>query len=166
MEFQSLDLGEVLGHMTGLLRTAVGTGARVDVRVGADTPPVHGARGPLEQVVLNLVLNARDATGPGGEIVVETGRALVTAAEAGPEEKAGECALLSVSDTGTGIAPDALERIFEPFFSTKPEGKGTGLGLERGPRRGASARRLHPGHEPDGKGDAVRRLLARICRGP
>ena len=129
MEFQLLDLGDVVGHLTGLLRTAVGTGARVEVRVRADTPPVRGARGPLEQVVLNLVLNARDATGPGGEIVVETGRALVTEAEAGPEEKAGECALLSVSDTGTGIAPDALERIFEPFFSTKPEGKGTGLGL-------------------------------------
>jgi len=129
MEFQGLDLGEVVGHMTGLLRTAVGTGARVDVRVGADTPSVRGARGPLEQVVLNLVLNARDATGPGGEIVVETSRAWVTAAEAGPEEKAGECALLSVSDTGTGIAPGDLERIFEPFFTTKPEGKGTGLGL-------------------------------------
>jgi len=129
MEFQGLDLGEVVGHMTGLLRTAVGTGARVDVRVGANTPSVRGARGPLEQVVLNLVLNARDATGPGGEIVVETSRAWVTAAEAGPEEKAGECALLSVSDTGTGIAPGDLERIFEPFFTTKPEGKGTGLGL-------------------------------------
>ena len=129
MEFQPVDLGDLVGHITGLLRTAVGTGARVDVRVGADTPSVRGARGPLEQIVLNLVLNARDATGPGGEIVVETGHAWVTAAEAGPEEKAGECALLSVSDTGTGIAPDALERIFEPFFSTKPEGKGTGLGL-------------------------------------
>ena len=129
MEFQGLDLGEVVGHMTGLLRTAVGTGARVEVRVGADTPSVRGARGPLEQVVLNLVLNARDATGPGGEIVVETSRAWVTAAEAGPEEKAGECALLSVSDTGTGIAPGDLERIFEPFFTSKPEGKGTGLGL-------------------------------------
>jgi len=129
MEFQSLDLGEVVGHLAGLLRTAVGTGARVEVKVGADTPAVRGARGPLEQVVLNLVLNARDATGPGGEIVVETGRVRVAAAEAGPEEKAGECALLSVSDTGTGIAPDAQERIFEPFFTTKPESKGTGLGL-------------------------------------
>ena len=129
MEFQPLDLGDIVGHMTGLLRTAVGTGARVHVHVGADTPSVRGARGPLEQVILNLVLNARDATGPGGEIVVETGRVVVPADEAGPEEQVGECALLSVSDTGTGIAPDALERIFEPFFTTKPEGKGTGLGL-------------------------------------
>ena len=129
MEFQSLDLGDVVGHLTGLLRTAVGTGTRLEVRVGADTPLVRGARGPLEQIILNLVLNARDATSSGGEIVVETGRARITAAEAGPEEKAGEWSLLSVSDTGTGIAPDALERIFEPFFSTKPESKGTGLGL-------------------------------------
>jgi signal transduction histidine kinase/CheY-like chemotaxis protein len=129
MEFQSLDLGDVVDHLAGLLRMAVGTGARLEVKVGAGTPPVRGSRGPLEQVVLNLVLNARDATGPGGEIVVETGHALVTAAEAGPEEKAGHYALLSVSDTGTGIASDALERIFEPFFSTKPESKGTGLGL-------------------------------------
>ena len=96
------------------------------MRVGADTPSVRGARGPLEQVVLNLALNARDATGVWRQrdSWVETGHAWVTAAEAGPEEKAGECALLSVSDSGTGIAPEALQRISSR--SSVPNRRGRG----------------------------------------
>jgi CheY-like chemotaxis protein len=87
--------------------------------------------GQLEQVLLNLVVNARDAMPRGGRIVVETSEALVTSAEAQAHvgARAGPHVVLSVSDEGIGIPPELLPRIFEPFFTTKEEGKGTGLGL-------------------------------------
>lgn len=83
----------------------------------------------LEQVIINLVVNARDAMPAGGSITIETGDTNFTAATAPVGLVEGKYAVLSVSDTGTGMSEEVKRRIFEPFFSTKPEGKGTGLGL-------------------------------------
>jgi CheY-like chemotaxis protein len=85
----------------------------------------------IEQVILNLVVNARDAMPAGGQLRVATECVRFDEAQARAiaEGRAGEFACLTVSDTGTGIAPDVLPRVFEPFFTTKEVGKGTGLGL-------------------------------------
>jgi two-component system cell cycle sensor histidine kinase/response regulator CckA len=82
-------------------------------------------------VVMNLVLNARDATPPGGRIVVSTDAAFISEADAAIEgiARPGRYVVLAVEDTGRGIPPEVLDRIFEPFFTTKPAGTGTGLGL-------------------------------------
>jgi signal transduction histidine kinase len=96
----------------------VRAGITLDVRAEAGLPPVRGQQDQLQQVILNLLTNAIDATPPGGRIVVTT-RAL-------PDEGQLEVA---VADSGRGIAPADRERIFEPFFSTKEAGRGTGLGL-------------------------------------
>jgi CheY-like chemotaxis protein len=85
----------------------------------------------MEQVLLNLVVNARDAMPGGGQLLIAAEGVSFDAAYArmNPEARAGEFVCLSVGDTGTGIAPEHLQRIFEPFFTTKEPGKGTGLGL-------------------------------------
>jgi CheY-like chemotaxis protein len=83
--------------------------------------------GMIEQVLLNLVLNARDAQPDGGTIAIVTALRTLPVAEA--DLVAGEYAVLTVRDTGTGIAPEHVPRLFEPFFTTKPPGQGTGLGL-------------------------------------
>jgi CheY-like chemotaxis protein len=94
-------------------------------------PFVQADPGMVEQVLLNLAFNARDAMPQGGHLRLATERVCFSsaAAPANPEARAGEFVCLSVSDTGTGIAPEHLRRIFEPFFTTKEPGKGTGLGL-------------------------------------
>ena len=83
-------------------------------------PPVHADRGQVEQALLNLAINARDAMPRGGELRIST-RAMADAT--------GSWSTIAVTDTGTGMSPDVQAQIFEPFFTTKPEGKGTGLGL-------------------------------------
>jgi len=94
-------------------------------------PFIQADPGMLEQVLLNLVVNARDAMPHGGHLHIATEKRSLGAAhaQANPEARAGEFVCLSVSDTGTGIAPEHLPRIFEPFFTTKEPDKGTGLGL-------------------------------------
>jgi signal transduction histidine kinase len=119
---ESSDLVEVLRGMEPLLRTYERKGVSVVMRLPAARVPIPLARARLEQVVLNLATNARDAMLGGGQLSIEV--AVVPAAAGEPAE-----ALLRVKDTGVGMDASVRERMFEPFFTTKPEGKGEGLGL-------------------------------------
>jgi len=126
-----LDLGEALSDLTMLLRRLLGEKVALDVVHGRDLWPVEVDISQFEQVVVNLIVNARDAMPEGGQVTVRT--ANVTAADCARYTYDGmppaDYVLIEVADSGTGIAPDILDKIFEPFFSTKEVGKGTGLGL-------------------------------------
>src|SRR4051794_36976773 len=111
-----LDLNEVVGGLVPMLSRLIGEDIEIAVLAGDVLPPVLADRGQLEQVVINLAINARDAMPEGGTLAIETG-------------VRGEHVTLRVSDTGTGIDPRVLEHIFEPFYTTKDVGFGTGLGL-------------------------------------
>ncbi len=131
MALSTLCLTELIEKMASILRAALGGHLQLDLELSQDTPLVRGSSGPLEQMILNLVINARDATKPGGRIVVQTAAQRFDEAttEKDSSVPAGDYARITVTDTGVGIDPSHLDRIFEPFFSTKPEGIGTGLGL-------------------------------------
>ena len=128
---QVLDLGEVLTELNLLLRRLIGEKVTLDVKHGRDLWRVKADISQFEQVVVNLAVNARDAMPDGGKLTVRT--ANVTAAETARYDTKGMPAadymLLEVTDTGVGIPPEIIDKIFEPFFSTKDVGKGTGLGL-------------------------------------
>ena len=128
---QVLDLGEALSDLTMLLRRLIGEKVTLEVVHGRDLWPVKVDISQFEQVIVNLAVNARDAMPDGGKLVVRTSN--VTAAEctryAHEPMPDADYVLVEVSDTGTGIAADVIDKIFEPFFSTKEVGKGTGLGL-------------------------------------
>ena len=128
---QVLDLGEVLSDLNMLLRRLIGENVKLDVVHGRDLWPVRADISQLEQVIVNLAVNARDAMTDGGKLTLRTANA--NAADIARETYAGmpsaDYVMVEVTDTGTGIPPDVLTRIFEPFFTTKDVGKGTGLGL-------------------------------------
>lgn len=114
-----------------MLRRVLGDQVRLDVRHAERLPLVDADVGMLEQVLLNLAINARDAMPDGGTLVVRLESVTVTAAAAKRVHRAypGTFVCLAVEDTGIGIAPEHLGRIWEPFFTTKQSGKGTGIGL-------------------------------------
>jgi len=128
---QVLDLGEVLSDLTMLLRRLIGEKVTLDVVHGRDLWPVKVDISQLEQVIVNLAVNARDAMSEGGRLTLRTKN--VTARECGRYNAKGmpaaDYVLVEVGDTGTGIPDAILDKIFDPFFSTKEVGKGTGLGL-------------------------------------
>jgi two-component system cell cycle sensor histidine kinase/response regulator CckA len=128
---QVLDLGEVLSDLTMLLRRLIGEKVTLDVVHGRDLWPVKVDISQLEQVIVNLAVNARDAMPEGGRLQVRTTN--VTARECERYHAKGmpaaDYVLVEVRDTGTGIPEAILGKIFDPFFSTKEVGKGTGLGL-------------------------------------
>lgn len=125
---QLMDLNACVRSLSGMLARVLGAEISLTVDASAERTHVLADRGQLEQVVLNLVLNARDAMPAGGEIRIET-QDVEVGAEQHPDAHPGPHILLSVADTGQGIDPAVLPRIFEPFFTTKEQGKGTGLGL-------------------------------------
>jgi two-component system cell cycle sensor histidine kinase/response regulator CckA len=128
---QVLDLGDALSDLTMLLRRLIGEKVKLDLVHGRDLWPVKVDVSQFEQVVVNLAVNARDAMPDGGKLTVKT--ANVTADEAAQLPYKGlpaaDYVRIDIADTGTGIPPDIVDKIFEPFFSTKEVGKGTGLGL-------------------------------------
>jgi two-component system cell cycle sensor histidine kinase/response regulator CckA len=127
----SLDLNELIDGLEDMLSRLVGDHLTLTIEKGAGVPPVLADYGQLEQVVLNLVLNARDATPAGGQITISTDVVVVSDEEAARENvgRTGSFVRLIVRDTGEGMAPEVLPHLFEPFYTTKPVGKGTGLGL-------------------------------------
>ena len=126
-----LDITEVLQELSHLLRRLIGENIELKVVHGRDLDLVKVDQGQLEQVIINLAVNARDAMTGGGTLRIRTSNVIQTAtARRGHETMpAGSYVLLEVTDTGVGIPRENLARIFEPFFSTKEVGSGTGLGL-------------------------------------
>lgn len=130
-QLRPIDLGEVIGSMAKLLRRVLGEDVVLETRFAPRSCWVNADSGMLEQIVMNLGLNARDAMPRGGRLSIDIDATDLTEARVGMllPVRAGRYVRLTVADTGTGISPDLLPRIFEPFFTTKEVGKGTGLGL-------------------------------------
>ena len=126
-----LDLAALLAGMDVMLRRLVGEDIALSVVRGAPAGRVRADLGSMEQVVMNLVVNARDAMPVGGKLTIEVADVTIDEEYAARHlgAKAGPHVMLAVSDTGTGIDPATQARIFEPFFTTKGPGEGTGLGL-------------------------------------
>jgi signal transduction histidine kinase/CheY-like chemotaxis protein len=122
-----LDLNHVVIEISNLLPRLIGEDIHIDVRSGQQLRRIMADPNQLQQVLLNLAVNARDAMPAGGTLRFQTENAALPVAS--KFEKITEGVLLTVSDTGSGIPPELLARIFEPFFTTKERGKGTGLGL-------------------------------------
>jgi two-component system, cell cycle sensor histidine kinase and response regulator CckA len=164
---QVLDLGEALSDIQNLLKRLIGEKIKLEVLHGRDLWPIKVDLSQFEQVIVNLAVNARDAMPDGGKLTVKT--ASVTAEESAQLSYKGMPAAdyvrIDISDTGTGIPADIVDKIFEPFFSTKEVGKGTGLGLstvygivkqtggfvyvDSEPGKGSSFRIFLPRHRPE-----------------
>jgi len=131
LQAQPLVLNGLVNNLTKMLKRVIREDIRLECRYEEPLPFVQADPGMLEQALLNLVVNARDAMAGGGRLLITTEKVSLDSnhAQRNTEARAGEFVCLSVSDTGTGIAPEHLPRIFEPFFTTKEPGKGTGLGL-------------------------------------
>ena len=126
MQPRALNLNRIVGEMQSMLRRLVGEDVEVMFTLCAESPIVHADPHQLEQVIMNLAVNARDAMRSGGRLKIET--ALAMGGEAS-ELRPGRYAMLAVNDTGIGMDHATLQRIYEPFFTTKEAGQGTGLGL-------------------------------------
>jgi two-component system cell cycle sensor histidine kinase/response regulator CckA len=128
---QVLDLGDTLSDLTMLLRRLIGEKVKLEVVHGRDLWPVKVDLSQFEQVIVNLAVNARDAMPEGGRLTVRTANVSAGGGAAANRKgmPAADYVLVEVNDTGTGIPPEIIDKVFEPFFSTKEVGKGTGLGL-------------------------------------
>jgi signal transduction histidine kinase/ActR/RegA family two-component response regulator len=131
MQPRPLDLRETVGNMTKMLQRLIGEDITLGFHPPAELPAVLGDSGMMEQVVMNLSVNARDAMPRGGTLTIEVGtfRVVEDYIAIHPEAHVGNFVRLRVSDTGIGMDSNTLAHIFEPFFTTKEIGKGTGLGL-------------------------------------
>ena len=127
-----LDLNDIISGMLQMLPRVIGEHIQTTVALAGDLSRVKADASQMEQVVVNLALNARDAMPTGGHLTIETCNVPLTAARIRAENltvEPGSYVMLAITDTGTGMDEATLARVFEPFFTTKPKGKGTGLGL-------------------------------------
>ncbi len=126
-----MNVNHVIGDVEKMLRRIIGEDVELHTSLAPDLAMIHADPGQLEQILMNLVVNARDAMAGGGRVCITTSNAQLPAETAGvaPFNSGGPYVILSVSDTGTGMSPEVRQRIFDPFFTTKAPGYGTGLGL-------------------------------------
>ena len=131
MQEQIINFNEVILRVTQMLQRVLG--AHITLRTGfsPNLPMIKGDPTMMEQIIMNLSVNARDAMPTGGSLIIGTAPVKVTRAhvERNPDAREGLFVCLNVSDNGVGIEPDKIDKLFEPFFTTKEKGKGTGLGL-------------------------------------
>jgi PAS domain S-box-containing protein len=121
MEFHPTDLDAVVEGIASMLRRVIGEDVRLLTDLGASPAVIEADAGQIEQLIVNLAINARDAMPRGGRLAIRTERAV--------DADGGRVIRLTVADTGCGMTPEVKAHLFEPFFTTKPKGKGTGLGL-------------------------------------
>jgi len=128
---ENTDLNQIVTAMTDLLRRTLSEPIEIDIRLSKELWPALADRSQVESALLNLAINARDAMPDGGKLAIETANTQLDAdyAARNTEVAPGDYVVLVVSDTGSGMAADVVERAFEPFFTTKGVGKGSGLGL-------------------------------------
>jgi PAS domain S-box-containing protein len=131
IEPQILDLNSVVADLSKMLLPVIGEDIILNLDLGPDLWPIKADLSQLEQVIVNLVVNARDAMPGGGELTIGTSNVVLTEQDiaSDPTAEAGDHVLLTVRDTGVGMSEAVKPYIFEPFFTTKEKGKGTGLGL-------------------------------------
>jgi len=131
METRVLELADSVRGLEKMLRRLIGEDVEMVILCGAQATRVKADPSQIEQVIMNLALNARDAMPEGGRLIIETAPVELDASYAlsHPDAKAGSHVQLAVSDSGTGISAEIINHIFEPFFTTKAPSKGTGLGL-------------------------------------
>jgi signal transduction histidine kinase/CheY-like chemotaxis protein len=128
---KSIDLNAAIRGMRGLLDSALGIRVRIDFNLADDLWPTMADQNQIELVILNLVINARDAMPEGGIVAIETANHRRSETDGADGPAAGDYVGITIRDTGTGIPPEILGRVFEPFFTTKPPGAGSGLGLSQ-----------------------------------
>jgi signal transduction histidine kinase/CheY-like chemotaxis protein len=128
---KAMDLNGVVADMIKMLRRLIGENIALEARYANEAMPVNADPVMMEQILVNLAVNSRDAMPEGGRLLLQTGSATFSKADVAskPNRRPGNFIRFSVTDTGVGIAPENLPHIFEPFFTTKEPGKGTGLGL-------------------------------------
>jgi len=131
LQFEPLDLSGLIDNLSNMLNRLLGEEVLFQTTCSAMVKPILGDRGMIEQLVVNLIVNARDAIAERGKIAIATDMIQITKThvERHPKAKVGEFVCLSVCDTGCGMGEEILARMFEPFFTTKDPDKGTGLGL-------------------------------------
>src|SRR5436853_79688 len=131
LQARALDLNDVVSRSVKLLERILGEHIAVRTALAENLWKALADPSQLEDTILNLAVNARDAMPNGGELVIETGNAVLDDNYAfhNVEVTPGDYVAVSITDSGTGMPPDVVERVFEPFFTTKPAGQGTGLGL-------------------------------------
>jgi len=129
-ELRLLDVDELVGNLRSMLHRLLGEDVELELRLGGVSAAVRADPGQIEQVIVNLAINAGDAMPGGGTLVVTTAERTVTPAEAAAAGlPAGPYVTVTITDTGVGMSPYVRAHLFEPFFTTKPAGTGTGLGL-------------------------------------
>ncbi|MCD6051075.1 MAG: Blue-light-activated protein [Verrucomicrobia bacterium] len=131
IQFKPIELNELAQHFARMLERILGEQIVLQLNLSPNILPIMADVGMIEQILVNLAINSRDAMPKGGKLIVETSMFEVDEryCAAHPGARAGDFVCLTVSDSGTGMPPDVMAKIFEPFFTTKDPGKGTGLGL-------------------------------------
>lgn len=131
MEFAPVNINKTITNLLKMIKRLIGENISITTKLEDDIWSIEADEGNIEQVIMNIAVNARDAMPQGGRLIIQTENCEFTETESKltPDGRAGRFVRISIEDTGTGIPPEILKNIFEPFFSTKETGKGTGLGL-------------------------------------